>query len=326
MGKVISTGFITNKINGIAVNSSFPCKSTNYNSTVLQNKKYIVIHYTGNSRDTAKGNANYFHNSIVEASAHFFVDDTSIYQSVKLKDIAWSVGVLYGNAPFWGKCNNANSINIEMCCTAGNFRVGNKAITNTIYLTAFLCKKLGIGANQVDKYLVRHFDVCAKKCPAQMSGNNNLEWKDFKGRIKSLLSNKNVKTTKKSGLYPRAEHDPVGKATIKAITIKKGTKLVWVKDDGWGWSKVKYKGKYYWIVNSRINRPGLSSYKQQVFKKGTRVRRLSKRFKFETDHKITSAKKFRIICQLTKGKYKGCYYGVLVSSGPNNGRKYYIGN
>ena len=32
--------------------------------------KYIVIHYTANDGDTAKGNGNYFANNIVRASAH----------------------------------------------------------------------------------------------------------------------------------------------------------------------------------------------------------------------------------------------------------------
>ena len=35
-------------------------------------------------------------------------------------------------------------IGIEMCCTAGNYKVSAKTIKNTAYLTANLCKRLGI--------------------------------------------------------------------------------------------------------------------------------------------------------------------------------------
>ena len=54
--------------------------------------KYLVIHYTGNDGDSAKGNANYFKTHIVEASAHYFVDDNGIIQSVPDDFTAYSVG------------------------------------------------------------------------------------------------------------------------------------------------------------------------------------------------------------------------------------------
>lgn len=42
-------------------------------------RKYIVIHYTGNTTDTAKANANYFRSVNRGASAHYFVDATTVY-------------------------------------------------------------------------------------------------------------------------------------------------------------------------------------------------------------------------------------------------------
>ena len=81
-------------------------------------RKYIVIHYTGNSTDSAKGNANYFKSINRGASAHYFVDASSVYEVVDPTNTAWAVGVKYGAAPYWGKCTNGNSISIEMCSTA----------------------------------------------------------------------------------------------------------------------------------------------------------------------------------------------------------------
>ena len=62
----------------------------------VNTKKYIVIHYTGNRTDSALANANYFKSVNRGASAHYFVDKTSIYQCVEDNDASWAVGVNYG--------------------------------------------------------------------------------------------------------------------------------------------------------------------------------------------------------------------------------------
>ena len=61
------------------------------------NVQYVVIHYTGNSRDVAVSNARYFYNnaSNVGGSAHFFVDDGfTVYSSVPECYCCWGVGVI----------------------------------------------------------------------------------------------------------------------------------------------------------------------------------------------------------------------------------------
>ena len=55
--------------------------------------KYIVVHYTAGNGDTAMNNAQYFHNnSGLQASAHYFVDEHSVVQSVRDTDGAWHCG------------------------------------------------------------------------------------------------------------------------------------------------------------------------------------------------------------------------------------------
>ena len=83
--------------------------------------KYIGLHYTGNDGDSADANANYFKKNIVKASAHYFVDDTSVVQSVPDDYVAWSVGgkkyancAKTGGGTFYGKCTNTNSISVEL--------------------------------------------------------------------------------------------------------------------------------------------------------------------------------------------------------------------
>lgn len=195
MAKYITTGFITDKVNGIKINTSMKTNSDNYEAYSRRYVKYIVIHYTGNKKDTAYANANYFRGVNRNASAHFFVDNDNIYQTVALKNKAWHCG---GYAYYHSDCRNTNAWGIEMCCTAGNYTVSAKTITNTAYLTANLCKRLGISANEVDKYVLRHYDVTHKSCPAQMAngGKNDADWIAFKNQVKKIL-NGNTSTTKK---------------------------------------------------------------------------------------------------------------------------------
>lgn len=185
MAKTINKGFITAKINGINVNGSIKASSKNYNSRTSRSVGYIVMHYTGNPKDTARANCNYFASGSRSASAHFFVDDSSIYQSVALRDIAWHCG---GKQYFHSTCRNSNAFGIEMCCTAGNYKISDKTINNAAHLCAYLCEMLGIGADEVDKYVLRHYDITHKKCPAQMANaEKDADWENFKKQVKSIL-------------------------------------------------------------------------------------------------------------------------------------------
>ena len=140
----------------------------------------------------------------------------------------------------------------------------------------------------------------------------------------SVKKSKKVKITNNAGLYMKNEKDPVGKTSIKKLSIKKGTTIEWLKDDGYGWSQVKYKNKKYWIANSHLGK-SYSSYDIFTAEKGTRVRRLNKtETKFETDTVLKASHKFKNISVITTGKYAGCKYARLISSDKNNGRMYYV--
>lgn len=189
MAKIISQSYPIARFNGIPVNTSILSFSANYTKCSSRNVLYIVLHYTGNTKDMAVNNAKYFNGGNRGASAHYILDETSCYQSVALKDKAFAVGgtKIYKHPT----CRNSNSISIEMCCS-GNYKVSKKTITNAAYLTAELCRLIGISAEQVDTYVLRHYDVWAKSCPAQWATPNNAEWIAFKNTVKSLLRGNNV--------------------------------------------------------------------------------------------------------------------------------------
>lgn len=159
----------------------------NYGGTRGANRiKYIVIHYTANDGDTAAGNANYFANNIVEASAHYFVDDNFVYNSVPELSVAWAVGgkkwndtPKTGGGTMYGKINNTNSISIELCDTVKDGVI--QATEKTMQNAAALCRQLMQKYNISVWNVYRHFDVTGKHCPAYFM--DAAKWAAFKARL-----------------------------------------------------------------------------------------------------------------------------------------------
>lgn len=230
---------------------------TKVNRTVLSGKinKYIVIHYTGNRTDKAASNANYFKTINRGASAHYFVDATSIYQVVEDKDASWAVGRNYGKGNLFNVVKNNNSINIEMCSTNG--RIDDKTFSNTIDLTKYLMKKYNIPASHV----YRHYDVCSKACPGWtgwIPGNETL-WKKFKSKLtRSVSTPSNSESKPSSGsskeYVVQINTDSLnvrkgpGTKYNKVTSLKKGGKFTIVDTkNGWGLLKAYEKGRNGWI-------------------------------------------------------------------------------
>ena len=77
--RTINDDFPIKQFNGIDINTSTLSSPANYYTYSSRVVKFIVIHYTGNTKDTAKANATYFHNDSRGSSAHLFTDDDSCY-------------------------------------------------------------------------------------------------------------------------------------------------------------------------------------------------------------------------------------------------------
>ena len=152
----------------------------------LNTIKYLVYHYTGNDGDTDEGNGKHFHNHIVKASAHYFVDDDSVTQSVPDNYIAYSVGgkCQSSHHPLYKVCTNSNSISIEMCdCFKnGKVEITDKTLDNAIELGRALMKKYNISLDRV----IRHYDVNGKACPNCNNFLNDNAWNAFKSRLNGV--------------------------------------------------------------------------------------------------------------------------------------------
>lgn len=158
---------------------------TNYRRGSINDKKYLVIHWVGAS-STAENNAKYFaNNPHLSASAHYFVDDKEIYNSVPIDDVAFAVGDGQGKKGI----TNENSINIEMCCKVATgdeiswagYTITDKTIINTIEL---VCKILQC---YPDLILARHYDASGKWCPG-IFVEYPYQWQQFKKKVEVYLN------------------------------------------------------------------------------------------------------------------------------------------
>jgi len=177
---------------------------------------YLVYHYTGNDGDTARSNAVYYANTVVEASAHYFVDDDSVYQSVGDLTVAWAVGgtkwadcAQTGGGKLHGIVTNANSISIEMCdtCRDGTIRASDRTLDNAVALGRLLMERYNIPLEHV----VRHFDVTGKHCPAYFM--DNAVW----GLFKSQLVEEEVMEKKYQTLEEIKKEAPWAYDTVKKL-------------------------------------------------------------------------------------------------------------
>ena len=232
--------------------------------------------------------------------------------------------------------NDNRAITIEVASdTFAPYKVNAKAYKALIKLLVDICKRNGIKElkwkadksliGQVDKQnMTAHRWFSNTACPGDYLYSR---FGDIAKKVnKQLSKNKKVKLISNAGLYKSNWSDPVGGASKPYKTLKRGTTVKVLSDDGHGWIKVKVGLKTGWITSSHISSSHwYSKYDTINVPKGTRVRRLnSTKTKFETDTKLGASYKFVVVCTITSGKYKGCRYAKLISKDQNDGKYYYI--
>lgn len=180
----------------------------NYGGKRNTNKiKYLILHYTANDGDTDESEARFFKNNIPKASAHYFVDDDSVTQSVPDNYVAWAVGgskwnncKQTGGGSMYKVITNTNSISVEICDTVrdGTYNFSQKTKENVLSFCKVLMLKYGIDINHV----YRHFDVTGKSCPAYFV--DNAKWAEFKKELLAVVtqsSNNKIDTVASGGTY-----------------------------------------------------------------------------------------------------------------------------
>ena len=158
--------------------------ATNYGAhRALHSIRYIAVHFTSNDGDTAENNGKYFRGENRKASAHYFVDDTTVVHSVPDDRVAWAVGgskYNNGGGRLYGIAKNANTLNVELCDTIknGTVKATEATINNALDLIKGLMSKYNIPVDRV----IRHYDVNGKPCPSYWVDDALWE-QEFHGRL-----------------------------------------------------------------------------------------------------------------------------------------------
>lgn len=143
---------------------------------------FIVIHDTANAGKGADAIAHYryLQHTTRSGSAHYYVDDKEIVQTIDDSVVAWAVG------DKWARKNatrddvtNYNSISVELCINEGIDKA--KAYQNLLWLTRYLMTKF-------NAEVVRHFDATGKPCPKSWQANNWSQWWKFKKELTNMVS------------------------------------------------------------------------------------------------------------------------------------------
>lgn len=143
----------------------------------------IVVHYTANPGSTAKQNRDYFEglkdSHITKASAHFIVGlDGEIVQCIPTAEIAYA-----------SNDRNGDTISIECCHEGEDGKFNQETYDSLVHLTAWLCGKFGLGADDV----IRHYDVTGKACPLYFVEHEDA-WDSFKKDVQKYIDKNGVKT------------------------------------------------------------------------------------------------------------------------------------
>ncbi|MBQ8585843.1 MAG: N-acetylmuramoyl-L-alanine amidase [Butyricicoccus sp.] len=154
------------------------CNAANHGGRRTQPIEYLVIHYTSNRGDTAKNNADFFAREITRTSAHYFVDENEIWQSVPDDTVAWHCG---GSRYVHADCRNANAIGIEVCMQDRQGKLRQASIDRAARLAPALMDRYGIPVERV----LRHYDVTHKNCPAPMV-EDPARWEDFRKELNAM--------------------------------------------------------------------------------------------------------------------------------------------
>lgn len=153
---------------------------------VGQNKPaYVVIHETDNwsKGADAKAHATAMKNGNLAGTVHYYVDSTSIYQTLDHKDGAYAVGDGGGRYGI----TNRNSINIEICVNPESDYY--KAVDKAERLAASLLKQYGWGVDR----LKRHYDASRKHCPRRIQDEGL--WPEFKRKTAAYMGTAPEKPT-----------------------------------------------------------------------------------------------------------------------------------
>lgn len=172
-------------VNNIPIYTNYLLTSTNNSVRPGYTMKplSVTIHNTGspgkgaNALAHAKIQYERQNNNNIWTSWHFQVDNTSIYQSIPMNEVAWHSGD-------GQRMGNSSSISIEICENSdGNYAQAEK---NAAYLAAQILYENDLPSDAIN----RHYDWSSKNCPQNIieGTKGTMGWEKFKALVKQYYN------------------------------------------------------------------------------------------------------------------------------------------
>ena len=144
--------------------------------TTIDHVNGIVVHYTANPGSTAQDNRDYFNglkdSHETSASSNFVIGlEGEIIQCIPTWEMAYA-----------SNDRNADTISIECCHPDENGKFTDATYRSLVQLTAWLCAKYDLTADQV----IRHYDVTGKICPKYFVEDEDA-WVEFRRNVQDAL-------------------------------------------------------------------------------------------------------------------------------------------
>lgn len=186
--------------------------------------RYIVVHYTANGKPTtanaAKNNCAYFGGASRNASAHFFVDDSDIWEFADpAKWSAWHVGDGGGRYGI----TNQNSVGIEVV-QDGNEPFSAEEISKLAWLVKRLMAQFSVPAERV----VRHYDASRKLCPwyyTPSGRGGDAAWKALHAAITGGSGDRDTSTALAPGYHESGSFAGTYRCTVGCLHIRRAPSL-----------------------------------------------------------------------------------------------------
>lgn len=320
-------------IDGKIILTKNPCYQANQKMT----PKGIVVHSTGANNPYIKryvgpddgvigknAYGNHWNNPNEDVCVHGFIgkdknDKVKFYQTLPFDICCWGVG---GG---WNGSYNYNPpyIQFEMC----EDDLSDKAYCKACYdkaveVCAYLCKKFNISVSNI----VSHHEAYLKGYGSNHGDPHNWWDKfgytmdDFRIAVKKKLNGSTKLTLIDDGaIYKYAYKDILGGASKKLKSLKKGEKVTFLEDDGYGWCKVKSGDVTGWMMNSHFKSSSLSKFKTHTLTADKTATLIDTKAKKKAGtKKLKKGTKYTLICTIENGTYKGKDY-IKVGSA-----RYYI--
>jgi N-acetylmuramoyl-L-alanine amidase len=167
----------------------------------------FVIHSTDTPRATAQNEYNYFNSGYRGASAHYFIDSTSIVRTVPENEVAWHAG----------QTANSKYLSAEMCETEPFEEVWKR----TVWLVADACVRYGwsTGPNVWSHRGISNlYHETNHTDPIDFLKRNGKTWDDLLTAIDQEIEN--IKNGGNKVAETKVESDPDIYLTVRVRTSK----------------------------------------------------------------------------------------------------------